>query len=79
MKPVDDSGRIVEGDSVATISVAFNTSFVVWTGLSVVVDWSNVVGASVTGSVAFSGATVLGAFVACTVSLAVKTNRNGLM
>ena len=49
LKPVDDSGRIVEDDSVAAISVAFNTSFVVWTGLSVVVDWSNVVGASVTG------------------------------
>ena len=79
LKPVDDSGRIVEGDWVEATSVTFNSSFVVWTGLSVVVDSSIVVGASVKGWVAFSVETVLGAIVTCIVSLAVKTNRDKLM
>ena len=67
---------MVEGDSVGATSVTFNISFVVCTGVSVVV-WSNVVGASVTISVVFSGAAVLGAIVAGIVALAVKTNRKG--
>ena len=78
-------GIMVVGDSVVGTSVRFLTSIVVWTGVGAVMDVSDVVtmglddGETVTGSVAFSVATVLGAFVAWIVSLAVKTNRKRLM
>ena len=78
-------GIMVVGDSVVGTSVRFLTSIVVWTGVGAVMDGSDVVtmglddGETVTGSVAFSVATVLGAFVAWIVSLAVKTNRKRLM
>ena len=70
---------MVVGDSVGASSVTFSTSFVVWTVGRVVVDWSNVVGASVTISVVVSGATELGAIVAGVVALAAKMNRNGAL